>query len=405
MAPQMETMEKLCHDAKTLQEAKKILVIARTSTAVGSGFDLGEARTGLEAVCAYLASQDLNNTNVTIEAAQIASCQTMPKFKKLRDQVVKAVTAARKPARRDPLKYESLLKDHCAQINALRGAKWMHNVEALVMPQLDDEKISEDEITCAVFIWVCHLVTNERLFRANSFEETYDVHTANIRQLSKLIKIVCGPELEAKIREDYSKPASPAKSASASPRKSPSKPALRALPSRDSPQKRKVTFPDADADDLPTPDSPTKRQKVAQPTASSSLVTLESIRQRQTRSMSGSPTKPAPSTPRKPQRLPSSPSKSPVKALAAVTPSRPLKPTPMDVELLSSDSSDEEESAPAPRRRFRPVFRDQKQWAMCDPRLAKLTSAAVEYHKSMTKRHGMPFQDARHSEDVAMDSD
>jgi hypothetical protein len=201
-----------------------------------------------------------------------------------------------------------------------------------------------------------------------------------MRKLNTIIAS-CALDVE-KIRADYDAAAHFTKSASVSPRKSPTKPALRTLPSRDSPQKRKVTFPDAE-EDADVPDSPTKRRKVAP-----GLVTLESIR-----SMSSSPTKLplTPSTPRKALRLPS---KSPTKQSATATPSRA-------VDLDANDtSSDEEDYEPPPRRRFRPVFRDQEQWCMRDPRLTELAEAAVKFEKLMIQRHGVPFQDARRDLDA-----
>ncbi|KAJ7078546.1 hypothetical protein B0H15DRAFT_804770 [Mycena belliarum] len=410
MAPRMQTLEKLCHDSQTLAEAKKLLVTARLNTAAGSGFDLREQRTGLDAACAYIASQNLNNTHVTIQAAQVASCQSMPKFRKLLLVVEKAI-AGRKPARRAPLKFGALISAHCSRI-PLSAVPLMDGVDVKVvkvLESIDDGEISDDEITCAVFAWFCNLVEG---IPADSLEDTYDLSSANMRQLSKILKKICGRAFEAKIREEYKQlRASPAKSASTSPRKSPTKP-LRELPTRDSPQKRKVTFPDAD-DDLPMPDSPTKRPKLAQPTASSSLITLESIREREmrtTRSMSGSPTKPgpAPSTPRRALRTYS---RSPSKSQAAATPTRPVKLLrQVDMELdtpaepPSSDASSDEDTTPPPRRRFRPIFRDQQQWAMRDPRLAKLARAAAEHHTRMVSLYGAPFLDYRR-DDSAMTSD
>ncbi|KAJ7105490.1 hypothetical protein C8R43DRAFT_1046553 [Mycena crocata] len=396
MASNLSTIEKLCHDKKTRDEATRLYRSARNNTAVGSGFDLGEKRTGLDAVCAYLASQQLNNTEVTFEAAQVASCQNKVTFQKLYEQVQKAL-ATRKPAqRRDPLTHKALLQSHCPKF--LPGAiQFMDNLEAQVMEQLPEEdSSSDDDITLAVFMSICNVIEGQRLFHASSFAENYETNEKNIHGLNRIIKTICGRDVGNKIREDYNKAAA-AKSASVSPRKSPSKP-QRVLPTRDSPQKRKVTFPDPEGD-LLIPDSPTKRQKVA---ASSSLVTLESIRQ--TRSMSSSPTKPvpAPSTPRRTQRLAMSPSKSPAKLPA--TPNRPSKLSAMDIDDPLS-SSEEEDYEPAPRRRFRPVFRDQQQWAMGDPRIAKLTEEALARHNSLVKRYGVPFQDYRNDQDVAMDSD
>ncbi|KAJ7464824.1 hypothetical protein B0H11DRAFT_2240580 [Mycena galericulata] len=393
MALRVKTIDDLCHDRKTKDEAYRLYGTARVNTAAGSGFDLGEDRAALPAVCAYIASQNLNNTDVSIQAAQRASCQTMVKFKKLYGLVSKALEAPKR-ARREPLTYKVLLEE-CPQISApavvTAAVAWMYKVEVRVLEKLqleDDEnnQSSEDEITCAVFTWVCNLVTRQRLFHAKSFEDKYETDTTNMREVTKIIRTVCG-HMEADILRDCDEAAASKKSVSASPRKSPTKP-LRALPSRDSPQKRKVA-------DGPSniPDSPTKKQK-------GTLITLDAIR------ATASPTKPAPalSTPRKAQRLhSSSPSKSPTKRSAASTPSRPVKLLPMPVDEPPS-SSDEEDYEPPPRRRFRPVFRDQTQWAHADPRLATLAHAAAEYTKRMIKRYGVPFPDLGDG-DVAMDSD
>ena len=56
LALTMDTINRLCTDPKTNDEAKRLFRLARANTAAGSGFDVGEDRVGLPAVCAYLAS-------------------------------------------------------------------------------------------------------------------------------------------------------------------------------------------------------------------------------------------------------------------------------------------------------------------------------------------------------------
>ncbi|KAJ7188058.1 hypothetical protein C8R46DRAFT_1053529 [Mycena filopes] len=388
-----EKIEGLCHDRKTADEAIKIYQIARAHTAAGSGFDLKEATTALPAVCALLASERLNNTNVTLEAARIASCQNKPKFHKLYEHVKKAL-AAPKAAWQKPLDFQDLLIKHCPEISQY-AVKVMDKVQDQVDVKLDDEdgsyeSITDNEVKCAVFAWVCNLL-RERRFQSKPLEERYETNAANMRVLNAVIKSVCPEDQEAKFREDYARVVASTKSASVSPRKSPIKP-LRTLPSSDSPQKRKAAFPAAE-EDSKSADSPTKRQKVTEAAASSSSHPMRSLR-----STTSSPTKPSPvpSTPRKAQRLLSSPSKSPSKAAI-----------PFGSKLFAVDaqdaSSDEEEQEPPPRRRFRPVFRDHEQWAMCDPRLAKITATAAEFNKLMIGLHGRPFEDPRHDRDTVMD--
>ncbi|KAJ6582814.1 hypothetical protein B0H10DRAFT_2098247 [Mycena sp. CBHHK59/15] len=397
-------LESLCPDPATLKEANKIYQSARVKTNAGSGFDLGEDRTALAAVCAFIASQTLNNTCVTLQAAQVASCQSMLKFKRLIGQVNQAL-AERKSARREPLTYRNLAQHRCPQVSKKTIIEWMDKIEVAVLESGEcSEEIEDDDITCAVFAWICNLVTvrlslGQRLFDSKAFEEEYQIKAASMREITVVIKGCC-KHLETHICEDYKQqPVSPTKSLSMSPRKSPTKRTPRALPSKDSPQKRKVAVPDPEDDD-PIALSPTKRLKVGpQATASSSIVTLETIKQfnARTRSQTASPTKPPPPAPSR-RANPSS-------QRAPAPPRQEIELDPMDVDDARS-SLDEENFVPPPRRRFRPVFNDQKQWVMCDPRLAKLALAAEKHKQGMIGLCGVPFaQYRRLDQDVAMDSD
>ncbi|KAJ6464115.1 hypothetical protein DFH09DRAFT_1346954 [Mycena vulgaris] len=333
-----ETLQKLCHDKQTLAEARRILLAVRAHTGTGSGFDLGRDRTGLAAVCAYLASQNLNNTNVTIEAAQAASCQSMPKFKKIRDQVARALST-RKPTHRSLLTYESLLQQHRPQISQ-RAVPLMERAKLLMLQRLDegpdDDFSSDQEQICAVFTHVCNII--EVISDAESFED-YNLNPANMTYLSKVIKAACKSHIAAKIYSDYH---APPKRVPAVPRK-PVK--LRALPSRDPPQ---------------NPNPPSSRVNYALPTMQKamppSLVTLQSIRQ--------------------------------TAGLASAS-----KPHPVSSLLFNPQRSPSllDQKLPA-RRRFRPVFLDQRQWNMGDPRLALIAKAGAAHHKIMVELYGPPFQ-------------
>ncbi|KAJ7213891.1 hypothetical protein GGX14DRAFT_617644 [Mycena pura] len=370
----MDTINRLCTDPKTNDEAKRLFRLARANTAAGSGFDVGEDRVGLPAVCAYLASLNLNNTHVTREAAQHASCQRMATFKRLLDRVQKALETP-KAAHQKPLDFGSLREQYYSSVSS-RALPWMGKVEEVVMEHLEDADSSdctEDEIKLGVFIWVCNVIEPQQPLHVKSFKDRYTIRTAKMRDLNTLIEKLCRDDMETKILEDY-RSFRRTRSATSSPHKSPAKRPQRTFALQDSPQKRAV---DAE-DDFKVPESPTKRRKVVP-----GLVTFESIRP-------SSPTK-APLTPTKSR----SPSKSPTKKHAAAIPAD-----------ISSSSDEEEDHTQLPRRRFRPVFRDQGQWAMCDPRIAALASAAAEYNKRMINRYGPPFQDARnHGGDVDMGSD
>lgn len=100
---------------------------------------------------------------MTFEAAQIASCQAKAKFKKLHAQVVKAMDTP-KPAKRKPASFSELRLDHCPQITR-HVIQFMEKVEILVLEKLEEAKdhkhddLTDDEIKCAVFVWVCNVVT------------------------------------------------------------------------------------------------------------------------------------------------------------------------------------------------------------------------------------------------------
>ncbi|KAK7005669.1 hypothetical protein R3P38DRAFT_3367130 [Favolaschia claudopus] len=383
MSLDTQTIERLTSDKKTIIEAKRILQRALARTGAGSGHDLGESRTGLASVCAYLASQNLNNTSVTFEAAHSASCQTKPKFKKLHESVIKALQAP-KPARRKPASFEELISQYSSRVS-LAALPFMKDVEIKVLVKLDIEKnatVTDDELTCAVFMWVCNIIEKRNNFHSKTFLESHETNTKRMRHLKVDMDRLCGTDIE-KFRAKYNK------AISKSPRKSPTKP-VRTLPSRDpSPQKRKATLLDEQEADVS--ESPTKKRKVGQP--SDGFVTLESIR---ASNNSSSPTKP-PATPRKAPRSPASPSKSSPTKVATVGRARVY-----DEAMLSSDEEDPE---PRPRRRFRAVFQDQRQWILCDPRLAMLTANAAALKKQMVQRHGLPFQAVRQGLNVPMDED
>ncbi|KAJ7672005.1 hypothetical protein B0H17DRAFT_1208799 [Mycena rosella] len=319
-SPPMEPMEQLCHDAQTFAEARRILFAARAQTGPGSGFDLGGDRTGLPALCAYLASQNLNNTHVTIEAARAAACQSLTNFKKLRDRV-----------------------QHRPHIS-LRAIPWMERVNVLMLQWLDespdDDQGSDQEQICAVFMYVCDVIEAQPIPHFKSFED-YDLNPAALRHLRHVIKTACTSALATRIHNDYHTLA-PMHS-TFRPQMAP----LRALPSRDRSRK---------------PQSPTAPTHPDVSPVPSSLITLQSIRQTDASSSTAKPP----------------PSSSPLRQPPSV-----LRPSPPS------------------KRRFRPVFLDQRQWEACDPRLTQLSKTADEYYRVMVKLHGMPFQ-AQFEGDVYM---
>lgn len=204
------------------------------------------------------------------------------------------------------------------------------------------------------------------------------------------------------------KRASPIK-AGTTPRRSPTKPALRTLPSKDSPQKRKAEIPQqahdevtSDVDLLDTlmePETPIKKRKLDSPSksiqrispqkptfapaASSSRVTLD-VEVNYSHSAEAEPTARAistnPSTPKRPRPTPTQHDDSAMDVDPAVD--------------SPSSSDEDEEETPLPRR-FRPVNIDHKQWFSRDPRLSRIWKQAEKRKRDLVQLRGHPFEQYR----------
>nr|GAT50735.1 predicted protein [Mycena chlorophos] len=321
-----------------------------------SGFDIGEDRIGLPAVCALLASTRLNNTHVSFEAAHRASCLNKNKFKRLQETVVKALKLGDGPTERPEVTFDSLRSKHCPHIST-RCLRWME----LVQKDLEDamQDATSDEIKVATFVWVCNKIQPNEPLDIHAFTATYGVKLRKMRALDKTIDAQSGNRASEIVQDLNSVRVT---------RSSTSSPQKRGLPR--SPQKPSVQL-----------ESPSKRPKL-------SVAPLTS------------PTKSSAARPASPRSQ--SPIKSPSKGKARV------EPTPDDED---DEDEEEDELPPARRRRFRPVFRDTVQWRMRDPRLKKMDEDADALAERMVKLYGRPFEEAwqaleakqRQSEDVEME--
>jgi hypothetical protein len=206
------------------------------------------------------------------------------------------------------------------------------------------------------------------------------------------------------------RPTSPIK-AGATPRRSPIKPALRALPTKDSPQKRKAeesqqahdeVTSDLDLlDTLMEPETPIKKRRLESPSetlqptfppvASSSRVTLDTDGDR-SRDVLPKPVG--------------------VVHEAIVNPVTPHASTHQDDGSMDVDanaeppsSSDESEDEIPPPRRFRPVYLDHKQWFSRDPRLNRIWKQAEKQKRDMVQLHGHPFEEFRPQSQASVNLD
>lgn len=168
------------------------------------------------------------------------------------------------------------------------------------------------------------------------------------------------------------------------------------------------------ADPTP-PETPTKRRKVdavaasVSNLASSSKITLESLEHEEeeeeeeitTLPKSKSPRKrqttaPAEgSTPRRSQRQVARPNYIPSAAKRQQAPAPASDAMDVDDEPDEPSSSSDEDDQPPPPRRFRPVYRDHKQWYSRDKTVINLWKAAEAYKQKMVELHGHPFEHLR----------
>ncbi|CAK5283966.1 unnamed protein product, partial [Mycena citricolor] len=393
---------KYCDDAKTIAEAERLFREARRITAPGSGHDLGENRTALEPICAYIASQRLNNTHVTIDAARIASCQALGPFKKLLARVEKALESTETKATSAESPTFAKIRIEHYQKTPLRMLGYMDKIMGLLVESFA-EKYSETEMVCATFAWVCNQTGDkEQAVSLDAFEAKYRVRRGKMKTVTKDIDEVCDKHMAEAVRSAYQAVLESTRAISLSPRKSPRKHTQPQTPSRHeqifgTPRKRKAAEAPSDSEPEDTSASPTRQSKRLK---AAGLITLESIKRMQ-------------STPSSPSKTRQSPSKSALRtpsatAAAPGTPSRPSKSVQMVsiAEASSSDDDEEDELPRATRRRVRPVFRDQLQWGLCDPRLQIPNAKLGGGIKGRPARRSLVFPDLRRKDgDMDVDSD
>ncbi|KAI8971164.1 hypothetical protein BD414DRAFT_449173 [Trametes punicea] len=316
-------LTKLCHNDDTLERAKSILHTASIKTAQGSGYELGQGLSGLPAICAYIAAEELGDNDVTEKIAQASSC-LKPKVFKTALHTVKAAlsaaassaaAAAASPAKstRNVTYMELLVEKKIGRRGLVLG--WMQSTERTLMANREMRRKfggAYDAITLAVFCWTSQLMgLKAQKIGAEVLLKRYDVPRDLFDEIVEVLHELCqdvAQEIKADIaclRSDGSptkaavspteSTASPSKpEASASTRtqtvhlqalisptpssqfrpsvltKSPSKSALRApsadlTPRKTPSHKRKVAFDgpveEEDEDAFDALATPSKRQK------------------------------------------------------------------------------------------------------------------------------------------------
>ncbi|KAH9969875.1 hypothetical protein BC827DRAFT_43056 [Russula dissimulans] len=302
-------IDKLTLRPEVREKARALLRTVRSKTGFGTGYDIGEAKTGLPAICAYIACKSAGYADITQEIAQKASCLAPRTFVSTLKTVKAALlssstttTPNSSPSKSgneaDPTAYATLISEYKIG-QPLRVESWMKEAHAalIALPRFRNNLASrlaesDAEVRIAVFFWVC------RAIKLSTVQHVplVDKHGVSLKTFSRLVKMMedecvdLKESISATIKEMRKKKAkgdagedptsskttpmsTPAQSRSASPTKS----ALRnanLTPALTSSAKRKVAFSlsdlslslslpasaSASEDDL-APETPSKRPR------------------------------------------------------------------------------------------------------------------------------------------------
>ncbi|KAI0769017.1 hypothetical protein BD413DRAFT_628852 [Trametes elegans] len=437
-------LKKICHNLETLERAKAVLHTASIKTAQGSGYELGQGSSGLPAICAYIAAEELGDSDVTESIAQGASCLKPKVFKTTLNTVKAALSAASTSTALSPKKSLRNVSYIALVTEKKIGRKgmvvgWMQAAEQRFMANREMRRkfaTAYDAITVSVFCWTCNLMKSHRI-NAEALLDNYNIPRDQFDEITEALDDLCesiAKEVNAAISSlkastSVTKTAvvptkattaptkattAPTKTANKGPTlppalppptpsraaalmRSPSKSALRA-PSADlSPRKtpahkRKVAFdgPIAEEDEFDALATPSKRQKFSSPikepaTASprkSSRLAHSAARPEEEEDALPREADSAGAVPSTPRRKRIAPAQpSSTHSTRSVRSGRSQTATPTKRKPALATVPEDEERAP--RRRYRPVFADTQQWMRGDPRLERALRPWTERWKEL----------------------
>lgn len=293
LRPQEQQIRKLCAKRETISKARELLHSASVRTGPGTGYNLGEGKSGLPAICAFIASQELGNGDVSEKIAQTASCLKPILFKTTLKTVrsVLATADAQTEEDTEPLTYEYLISENkLGRKLFVEGC--MKDVEkSLVATDMLPLEFHPpaDILTVTVFCWTCTNLLKVKKGQPDELLALYDLPRRDYEDIVEILESSC-QDVAARVRQKVSELSSKVKAVTGSvptpskrphpdtPSKSPSKPSLRLPPvaaaqdGDDSPaktptHKRKVAFASGSGkDDADVLDTPSKRPRIASPT-------------------------------------------------------------------------------------------------------------------------------------------
>ncbi|KAI6145278.1 hypothetical protein BKA82DRAFT_7261 [Pisolithus tinctorius] len=443
-------LRSLCTSQETLEHAKSILNLASVRTGRGTGFVVNAA--ALPAVAAYLASEQLNANEVSLQSAATAACVKPRVFEDMLKTVRTALQLDDDPhgqrASGEDVTYQGLIVSH-RLYPPQEAVRWMEQAEG-TLPQVEmmKKRYGLHMMTCAIFFWVYNLMGNT--MAEKTFCVDYELKPIKFKNILKGLDEHCGTVADvirsALPKIQASRSTTPASASSRLPQiapfqllglspqksKSPTKSAMKGIErerelmvSRATSQKRTVAFcqPLLDREDhMGEPETPTKRRRIESPAKSclrrglttspvadedASLAAFQAA-------LAGST--PAQSRPSSPRNLPVFPSP---RARGTRTDTAEQPSTPRRSHRLQASHSDNASPTrsttsavvaktpfpsahlpPAqpsthPHKRFCPIFVDQQQWVAKDPKIARMWADAVAHRTRMVDLYGDPLENYR----------
>ncbi|KAI0947185.1 hypothetical protein AcV7_009676 [Taiwanofungus camphoratus] len=446
--PQDILLRRLCPKPETLTKAQVILHTAAAKTGPGSGYELGQGAPGLPAICAYIAAQELGDSDVSEQVAQGASCLAPKIFKTTLSVVRSALTASASRTRRSAsaLKYETLIQKNKIGRKAFVESCMRDVEKALVASrELPDElRPPCDIVTLCVFGWTCTKALDITKIRPELLVKEYGISRRDYEDVEDILESTCQDvlqnikqrvsELAKQVTARRGRSSAPTPVKGTSPTKSPSKSALKgtdveASPTKTPTRKRKVVFAESlESDGMDVLQTPSKRPKVSSPLKSSAVTTPQrtglagrpSPAKRAFFPKIAAPPESAPhllqdgddeesepetqfaaahfapsDTPSTPIAGPSTPRRSLSHATSQGTnePDTPTSAT-QSRKQMSRAPLLLEDAEPLRRRRFRPVFLDQSQWLQRDPQAEREWKAAEAFRRSMAEERAYALADS-----------
>ncbi|KAI0080653.1 hypothetical protein K474DRAFT_1672428 [Panus rudis PR-1116 ss-1] len=199
--PEKATLARICSRGDTRVRAELLLQSAKMKTGPGTGYDLGEARSGLAAICALLASEELGNGDVNEKLAQTTSCLHPKVFANALKTVRSSLNAGsnQRSKQTDRLTYETLIRRMKIGRAALMQA-WMQKAEKILINSrvLDEDLVPPNKtVTLAVFCWVCRVV-KIRKSEISHLHVEYKVARDELEEVTEAIDETC-QQLEMEI--------------------------------------------------------------------------------------------------------------------------------------------------------------------------------------------------------------